>query len=205
MTVLGIAGCTALLLTGFGIKDSLSDLLDIQYGEITHYDTTLVLNDDVNKDDVINSLTDNNLTDYIETNISSFTFKADAKNLDFTLIAFMSDNNINDFVTLKSLDGDDLNLSDNGVIITEKMAQALDVKVGENISIRNSDNELYIVRVSGICENYIGNYLYMNSNYYEEIFNDDNFNSFLVNLSDNVDREELSNSLLETGYFGAIQ
>ena len=205
MTVLGIAGCTALLLTGFGIKDSLSDLLDIQYGEITHYDTTLVLNDDVNKDDVINSLTDNNLTDYIETNISSFTFKADAKNLDFTLVAFMSDNNINDYVTLKSLDGDDLNLSDNGVIITEKMAQALDVKVGENISIRNSDNELYIVRVSGICENYIGNYLYMNSNYYEEIFNDDNFNSFLVNLSDNVDREELSNSLLETGYFGAIQ
>lgn len=205
MTVLGIAGCTALLLTGFGIKDSLSDLLDIQYGEITHYDTTLVLNDDVNKDDVINSLTDNNLTDYIETNISSFTFKADAKNLDFTLVAFMSDNNINDFVTLKSLDGDDLNLSDNGVIITEKMSQALDVKVGENISIRNSDNELYIVRVSGICENYIGNYLYMNSNYYEEIFNDDNFNSFLVNLSDNVDREELSNSLLETGYFGAIQ
>ena len=205
MTVLGIAGCTALLLTGFGIKDSLSDLLDIQYGEITHYDTTLVLNDDVNKDDVINSLTDNNLTNYIETNISSFTFKADAKNLDFTLIAFMSDNNINDFVTLKSLDGDDLNLSDNGVIITEKMAQALDVKVGENISIRNSDNELYIVRVSGICENYIGNYLYMNSNYYEEIFNDSDYNSFLVNLSDNVDREELSNSLLETDYFGAIQ
>ena len=205
MTVLGIAGCTALLLTGFGIKDSLSDLLDIQYGEITHYDTTLVLNDDVNKDDVINSLTDNNLTDYIETNISSFTFKADAKNLDFTLIAFMSDNNINDYVTLKSLDGTDLTLNDSGVIITEKMAELLNVKVGENISIRNSDNELYIVRVSSICENYIGNYLYMNSDYYEEIFNDSDYNSFLVNLSDNVDREELSNSLLETGYFGAIQ
>ena len=207
MTVLGIAGCTALLLTGFGIKDSLSDLLDIQYGEIQHYDTTLVLNDDFNKDEVINSLTDNNLTDYIETNISSFTFKdkADSKNLDFTLIAFMSNDNIDDFVTLKSLDGDDLSLSDEGVIITEKMAQAIDAKVGENISIRNSDNELYIVRVAGICENYIGNYLYMNSNYYEEIFGDNDYNSFLVNLPLNVDREVLSNNLLDTGYFGTIQ
>ena len=62
MTVLGIAGCTALLLTGFGIKDSLSDLLDIQYGEITHYDATFVLNDDVNEDDVTKSLSDNDIT-----------------------------------------------------------------------------------------------------------------------------------------------
>ncbi len=205
MTVLGIAGCTALLLTGFGIKDSLSDLIDIQYGEITHYDATLVLNDDVNKDDVIKSLNDNNITNYINTNISSFTFKANNKNLDFTLIAFMSDEKIKDYVTLKSPDGSDLNLSDDGVIITEKMADLLDAKVGENISIRNSDNELFIVKVKGICENYISNFMYMNSTYYEEIFNDDEFNSYLVNLKDSTNEEKLSNNLLDTGYFGAIQ
>ena len=205
MTVLGIAGCTALLLTGFGIKDSLSDLLDIQYGEIQHYDATLVLNDDVNKDDVTKSLSNNNLTDYTTTNISSFTFKANNKNLDFTLIAFMSNDKINDYVTLKSLDGNTLNLSDDGVIITEKMAELLDAKVGENISIRNSDNELFIVKVSGITENYISNFMYMNSTYYEEIFNDDEFNSYLVNLDDSINKEKLSNNLLDTGYFGAIQ
>lgn len=205
MTVLGIAGCTALLLTGFGIKDSLSDLLDIQYGEIQHYDATLVLNDDVNKDDVTKSLSLNNLTDYTPTNISSFTFKANNKNLDFTLIAFMSNDKINDYVTLKSLDGNTLNLSDDGVIITEKMAELLDAKVGENISIRNSDNELFIVKVSGITENYISNFMYMNSTYYEEIFNDEEFNSYLVNLDDSINKEKLSNNLLDTGYFGAIQ
>ena len=112
MTVLGIAGCTALLLTGFGIRDSLSDLLDIQYGEITHYDATLVLNDDVNEDDVTKALSDNDITNYINTNISSFTFKANNKNLDFTLIAFMSDEKIKDYVTLKSPDGSNLNLTD---------------------------------------------------------------------------------------------
>lgn len=205
MTVLGIAGCTALLLTGFGIKDSLSDLLDIQYGDIIHYDATFVLNDDVNKDDVTKSLSLNNLTDYITTNISSFTFKANNKNLDFTLIAFMSNDKINDYVTLKSLDGSTLNLSDDGVIITEKMAELLDAKVGENISIRNSDNELFIVKVSGITENYISNFMYMNSTYYEEIFNDDEFNSYLVNLDYSINKEKLSNNLLDTGYFGAIQ
>lgn len=205
MTVLGISGCTALLLTGFGIKDSLSDLLDIQFNDITHYDATLVLNDDVNLDDVNKSLTDNNLTNYINTNISSFTFKADNKNLDFTLIAFMNDEKINDYVTLKSVDGKDLNLSDDGVIITEKMASLLDAEVGKNISIRNSDNELFVVKVSGICQNYISNYLYMNSTYYEEIFGDNNYNSFLVNLDDSTDTEKLSNNLLDTDYFGAIQ
>lgn len=205
MTVLGISGCTALLLTGFGIKDSLSDLLDIQFNDITHYDATLVLNDDVNKDDVTKSLTDNDLTNYINTNISSFTFKANNKNLDFTLIAFMDDDSVNDFVTLKSLDGEDLTLSDDGVIITEKMASLLNAEVGKNISIRNSDNRLFVVKVSGICENYISNYLYMNSTYYEEIFEDNNYNSFLVNLDESTDKEELSNNLLDTGYFGAIQ
>ena len=205
MTVLGIAGCTALLLTGFGIKDSLSDLLDIQYGEIQHYDATLVLNDDVDKDDVTKSLSLNNLTNYTTTNIASFTFKANNKNLDFTLIAFMNEDNINDYVTLKSLDGSDLNLSDDGVIITEKMAQVLDAEVGKNISIRNSDNELFIVKVSGICENYISNFMYMNSTYYEEIFDDTEYNSYLVNLDDSINKEKLSNNLLDTGYFGAIQ
>ncbi len=205
MTVLGIAGCTALLLTGFGIKDSLSDLLDIQYGEIQHYDATLVLNDDVNKDDVTKSLSNNNLTNYITTNISSFTFKANNKNLDFTLIAFMSNDKINDYVTLKSLDGSTLNLSDDGVIITEKMAELLDAEVGKNISIRNSDNELFIVKVSGITENYISNFMYMNSTYYEEIFDDTEYNSYLVNLDDSINKEKLSNNLLDTGYFGAIQ
>ncbi len=205
MTVLGIAGCTALLLTGFGIKDSLSDLLDIQYGEITHYDATLVLNDDVNEDDVTKALSDNNITNYINTNISSYTFKANNKNLDFTLIAFMSDEKINDYVTLKSVDGSNLNLSDDGVIITEKMADLLNAKVGENISIRNSDNELFIVKVSGICENYISNFMYMNSTYYEGIFNDEESNSYLINLKDSTNEEKLSNNLLDTGYFGAIQ
>lgn len=205
MTVLGIAGCTALLLTGFGIKDSLSDLLDIQYGEIQHYDATLVLNDDVDKDDVTKSLSLNNLTNYTTTNIASFTFKANNKNLDFTLIAFMNEDNINDYVTLKSLDGSDLNLSDDGVIITEKMAELLDAEVGKNISIRNSDNELFIVKVSEICENYISNFMYMNSTYYEEIFDDTEYNSYLLNLDDSINKEKLSNNLLDTGYFGAIQ
>ena len=205
MTVLGIAGCTALLLTGFGIKDSLSDLLDIQYGEIQHYDATLVLNDDVDKDDVTKSLSLNNLTNYTTTNIASFTFKANNKNLDFTLIAFMNEDNINDYVTLKFLDGSDLNLSDDGVIITEKMAELLDAEVGKNISIRNSDNELFIVKVSGITENYISNFMYMNSTYYEEIFDDTEYNSYLLNLDDSINKEKLSNNLLDTGYFGAIQ
>lgn len=206
MTVLGIAGCTALLLTGFGIKDSLSSLINTQFNKIQHYDATLVLNDkDYNEDELLDTLNTNNITKYIKTNISSYTFKAGSKNLDFTLIAFLDNKSINDYVSLKTLDNKNITLSDDGVIITEKMASLLDAKVGENISIRNTDNELFIVKVSGICQNYVSNYMYMNEAYYEKIFNDNNYNSFLVNLRDNTNKKELSNNLVKTNYFATIQ
>lgn len=205
MTVLGIAGCTALLLTGFGIRDSLKDLIAIQYEQIQHYDATFVLSNKEKQEDALLALKENGIEDYRKTNISSFTFKAGNKNLDFTLIAFLDSQDLDDFVTLRSLSQESLSLSDKGVIITSKMAEMLHASVGENISIRNSDNELYIVRVAGICENYISNYLYMNEAYYQEIFQDDSYNSFLVNLKEDTNQEELSNHLLETDAFSTIQ
>ena len=117
----------------------------------------------------------------------------------------MDDNTYDEYLTLNDLHGNPITLSDKGVVITEKMAELLDVSLGENISIRNSDNELFIVRVTGICENYIGNYLYMNKAYYEAIFSDSDYNSFIINLSNDISREELSNNLLETNYFATIQ
>lgn len=205
MTVLGIAGCTALLLTGFGIRDSLKDLIAIQYEQIQHYDATFVLSNKEKQKDALLALKENGIEDYRKTNISSFTFKAGNKNLDFTLIAFLDSQDLDDFVTLRSLSQESLSLSDKGVIITSKMAEMLHASVGENISIRNSDNELYIVRVAGICENYISNYLYMNEAYYQEIFQDDSYNSFLVNLKEDTNQEELSNHLLKTDAFSTIQ
>lgn len=205
MTVLGIAGCTALLLTGFGIRDSLKDLIAIQYEQIQHYDATFVLSNKEKQEDALLALKENGIEDYRKTNISSFTFKAGNKNLDFTLIAFLDSQDLDDFVTLRSLSQESLSLSDKGVIITSKMAEMLHASVGENISIRNSDNELYIVRVAGICENYISNYLYMNEAYYQEIFQDDSYNSFLVNLKEDTNQEELSNHLLKTDAFSTIQ
>lgn len=205
MTVLGIAGCTALLLTGFGIRDSLKDLIAIQYEQIQHYDATFVLSNKEKQEDALLALKENGIEDYRKTNISSFTFKAGNKNLDFTLIAFLDSQDLDDFVTLRSLSQESLSLSDKGVIITSKMAEMLHASVGENVSIRNSDNELYIVRVAGICENYISNYLYMNEAYYQEIFQDDSYNSFLVNLKEDTNQEELSNHLLETDAFSTIQ
>ena len=205
MTVLGIAGCTALLLTGFGIRDSLKDLIAIQYEQIQHYDATFVLSNKEKQEDALLALKENGIEDYRKTNISSFTFKAGNKNLDFTLIAFLDSQDLDDFVTLRSLSQESLSLSDKGVIITSKMAEMLHASVGENVSIRNSDNELYIVRVAGICENYISNYLYMNEAYYQEIFQDDSYNSFLVNLKEDTNQEELSNHLLKTDAFSTIQ
>ncbi len=203
MTVLGISGCTALLLTGFGIKDSLSDLIDIEYTDIIHYDGIFMLNDvNTNVDTILNN---ENIKEFTKTNVASFTFKSDNKNLDFSLISFLNSSVSENFITLKDLEGNILSIPDNGVIITEKMAELLNAKVGENISIRNSNNELFVVKISSICENYIGNYLFMNSTYYKEIFNNTDYNSYLVTINNDVNLDNLGANLLETDYFATIQ
>ena len=208
MTVIGIAGCTALLLTGFGIRDSLNQIMEKQFDEIQLYDAMFLLNEEIAPDQAneYDNLLTGEVKEFIKSNVSSYTFKADNKNLDFTLISFMEDEkDINDYVVLKDLEGNPLSLSDNGAIITEKMAENLNAKVGSNIEVRNSDNELFIIHVVGICENYINNYLYMNETYYEEVFGNTNYNAYLANLNSNKDQEELANHLLENGNFTTIQ
>ncbi len=207
MTVIGIAGCTALLLTGFGIKDSLNDLMQKQFEEIQLYDATILLNEkeEIDQETITKFFDQQNITDYLATHIESFTFKAQNKNLSFSLVAVIDDKPMDDFIVLNDLNGNALELSDNGVIITQKMAEMLDVKIGENIAIRNTDNELYFVNVAAICENYINNYLYMNETYYHKIFTDTSYNSYLVNLDSNIDKETLATQVMNQNTFSMIQ
>ena len=202
MTILGISGCTALLLTGFGIRDSVSSLVSIQYDKIHVYDTMLILNDEQKtiNEEINNALNDNNINNLLYAHMENYTFNADNKNIDTYLLAFDDLSLVDNYIKINDLNGNKIELSDNGVIITSKMAELLDAEVGKSISIRNSENELFVLKVEGICENYVNSYIYMSSNYYNKIFNEISYNTIITNVD-----ESLATTLMDTGYFSNIQ
>ena len=200
MTLIGISGCTALLLTGFGIKDSISEIVEIQYGEIETYDALAVLDNPVTeKSSEINEfLSQNSISNPLYAYMETLTFAANNKNIDVYSLAFAT-NSIDKYFNLKDLDGNNLELNDEGAIITEKIAKILNVNIGDTITLRDNNNEIYVIKISGISKNYINNYVYMNTNYYNLVFGDISYNTIIANIGNKGD------TLMASDYFSNIQ
>ena len=200
MTLIGISGCTALLLTGFGIKDSISEIVEIQYGEIEKYDALAVLDNPVTEEssEINEFLNQNSISNPLYAHMETLTFAANNKNIDVYSLAFAA-NSIDKYFNLKDLDGNNLELNDEGAIITEKIAKILNVNIGDTITLRDNNNEIYVIKISGISKNYINNYVYMNTNYYNLVFGDISYNTIIANIGNKGD------TLMSSDYFSNIQ
>ena len=200
MTLIGISGCTALLLTGFGIKDSISEIVEIQYSEIETYDALAVLDNPVTEEssEINEFLSQNSISNPLYAHMETLTFAANNKNIDVYSLAFAT-NSIDKYFNLKDLDGNNLELNDEGAIITEKIAKILNVNIGDTITLRDNNNEIYVIKISGISKNYINNYVYMNTNYYNLVFGDISYNTIIANIGNKGD------TLMSSDYFSNIQ
>ena len=185
MTVLGIAGCTALILTGFGIKDSIEIIVTGQYGRIFKYDMSIVTDIDLSnkkinklKEDLSDSdeIKDFELFSYQNGNI-----KVNKTTKEISIVVPENLNKMDEFIHLQDRKSQKfIKLDDSGVVITEKMARDLNVKTGDNIDLINSNDKKSKVKIIGIAENYISHYIYMTPSYYEKVFNEDlNYNRLL--------------------------
>lgn len=177
MTVIGIAGCGALITAGFGIKDSVQSIIDNQYGQIIHYDNILVFNKNADSD-ARNNLSDKISSDeYYKSSLMDYAYTAEVKipgsaddySTEITVVndtsAYM------DYVTFRTRRSKKtIELDDSGVIISEKLAKDLNVKAGDNVLIHDEDNKQATVKVSGVMEMYINNYIFMTSEYYSQVF-----------------------------------
>lgn len=177
MTVIGIAGCGALITAGFGIKDSVQSIIDNQYGQIIHYDNILVFNKNADSD-ARNNLSDKISSDeYYKSSLMDYAYTAEVKipgsaddySTEITVVndtsAYM------DYVTFRTRRSKKtIELNDSGVIISEKLAKDLNVKEGDNVLIHDEDNKQATVKVSGVMEMYINNYIFMTSEYYSQVF-----------------------------------
>ncbi|GAA0863024.1 FtsX-like permease family protein [Paraclostridium tenue] len=204
MTIIGVAGCSALLVTGFGIKDSITSIVDNQYNNLMKYNLTLNYSKDVDKDiktDEINSISkDSRINDYL--NIKSKSFKAikNSNKKDVTIIVPENKENINKFISLKNrANSKTYQLNDNGVLINEKLAKLLNVKIGDLITLENEENKTFKVKVDGIVENYVGHYIYMSPKFYKKVFKENvKFNQILINIKNKkISEAELGKDMMK--------
>lgn len=203
-TVLGIAGCTSLILAGFGLKDSIKDVTDFQFNNIIKYDKLLMTNESINQIDIEKELlNDDKVENFTNVNTQNIKVLFNDEEQEVTMITPDDFNSISKSISLIDLKTNNIidNISDNSCIISEKTAKLLDIDVGDKISLLDNDNNKYDIKVSYIIKNYINQYLYINKNTYNNLFNNYKINSVLISLKDkDKNSKEFDKKYISNGY-----
>lgn len=204
MTILGIAGGTALILTGFGIQNSIGASGSRQYSEIAKYQAVVRLNGSNSSHAVKVLKQDKQYKSQtaIDANVGNVSAHGHIVD-DINIYAPSSKNQLKNFVKLISTDnGKNLSLKKSGVVLSEKMASQLKVKVGDTIRVKTTDNHTGTAKVTGITENFVGHYMYLSQSAYQKMFGARaKTNTLLVRLShqNQHQREKLANQLMKHG------
>ena len=173
MTVIGISGCTALLVTGFALHDSINDIVVKHFGELLHYDGSAIYNTDANPraaDEAEEILSAHG--DHMRIFQKIVTASANGKNVSVCIVVPSRPEKITEFVTLRDrISGKGYTLSDGDIYLDEKSTLLLKgIQAGDEIGIAVSDTDTRYVTITAGFENYPGHYIYMTENTYREIF-----------------------------------
>lgn len=213
MTVIGIAGCTALLLTGLGLSNAINDIIDKQFGEITKYNATVTLADDLSDDEQrrVDEVLDDGELVTAHTMVMRQNMLAsgrDEQDKRMELVVPEDPSSFDEFVALNTRVGHHpVELADDGLVLTEKMAGELGVRVGDAVTlteqdaIGNATSASYEATVTGIVENYVYHYAYLGPALFERLMGEapDYRTVLAVTASDPGLRTQLSNDLLAAG------
>ena len=209
MTVLGISGCTALLLTGYGIRDSVNVITDKQFADIFLYDGIVIV--DADRETDLNRLLaeSSEINTYTSALMEVVTVYQQQGNKGYEanlLVPEHEGNFINFFALQERVSGNPLPLTAEGAVVTEKLAQLLDVSSGDRLIYRDTDNRTYEFVVAGIAENYFGHHLFMSQEYFDAVtLREPRYNAgiFTLQSADNFDDRQFRESLLaEDGVVG---
>lgn len=198
ITLIGSAGCCFLILLGFALRDSIRMVGTKQYNDIVKYDNLIILNKSVDDFSSLKQDFSGLVEDELLLSQSSYKAVNDEDNLDLYVVVPENEELFYKYFLLNDKkNGSKLTFED-GIIITPKIAERFDVEVGEILTIESSDKEKFRIRVGGIVENYVSNYIYMTGDKYLEIFGEDV--SYNVVASKNVaSSDEVARKLLNTG------
>ena len=207
MTVIGVAGCTALLVTGFGISDSINGIMVKQYTDVSQYDLMTAVTDaaDTRSGPVYDYLFAGGSDGAVTSSLATMTEAAtqelpDGSTAEVYLMVPQDAAALNDYIDMhERTSRQPTPLGETGVVLTEKLAELLDVKAGDTVTLVNGDGVEGNFTVSGVCENYVSNYVYMSAATYADAFGQEpEWNNILSQLSDDSQqaRDAISTELL---------
>ena len=212
MTIIGIGGCLALMLTGLSLRSSITEMIPAQYSEngLFKADAQIFYTDIATRTQLTEGtekiLAIDNIKNGLVANFQIFTTDYDGKTANINLVAFYDDE-YKSYIELKDYkSGKIVKLDDDGVYISNKIAELEGLKKGDVIRVKNNQQQEYALVVKGIVTNYIEHYVYMSDEYYEKIFNSEPRNNMLmIKFEDkNCDELELAKKINESGIISQI-
>ena len=209
MTILGIAGCTGLLMMGFGIRDSLAGIGQKQYSEIIKYDLIAIDKNSLSSEQstkLNQKLSSSQVNKYLPVYFENVSKKIAGTNQDLSIIVPEKSSQISKYISLRNRSsGQKINLNSRGIVISEKLAKLLNLSIGDELSLVTKKKKKVKLPISNICEMYMGHYVLMNSNVYQKYFNKKvNSNAQLIELNNKKQTNSFANSLMKTGAVSAI-
>lgn len=198
MTLIGVAGCTSLMFTGFGLRDSITTIVEKQYSVLHKYDMQIFYSSDEesNISDIIKE--NKSISDYALVYEDSCEIVSDKKTTSVELIVPENTENFYSFLTLQTRKNKKpLLLDDNGVIITEKLSSIYDLSIGDSFSVRDSNGITVNLTITGITENYLLHYIYISPTLYNKHFSkESNSNEILCKTAKGTDEKQFAEKML---------
>ncbi|MBQ4346584.1 MAG: FtsX-like permease family protein [Oscillospiraceae bacterium] len=197
MTVIGISGCTALLLTGFGLYHAVSAIVDLQFEEVFRYDAMIAVSDDAVQQEQLAAVLeqDEQVTEYQFGLIRSATVYGEKAAYEINIAVPSQPESFDRFVLLRDRKTHEIyHIPADGAVINEKLAKLLGLSVGDTICPEQAEAAL---TVTAITENYAGNYIYCTPAAYTAMFGSYEPNILYMNEAAGTDESALAERLLK--------
>lgn len=190
MTLFGIAGCTSLLIAGFTIKDTVTELMYKQYGGVYQYDAIVVAEDN---DKLLEYVTDDTQVEsYLNLHISNVKIiNEEGKKENVQLMVLPEGSSFDGYVTHYDKQMQKIQIQDSDIYLTINATKILGIEKGESITIQTLELDTCNVELTEIVTNYLGNCVYMTQHTYEELFGEFEANAILVNMATEESQHEL--------------
>lgn len=174
MTLFGIGSCMALLVVGWGLRDSIMRIADIQYDSIQLYDGMLAFDTGAEPEEKEKLLQEIKQQEEIENAVQVYMKTVDVSSEEGIISGYLcvTDDgaSFEQLIRMYGEDGTEYHLGDTGIILTNQMAKNLGVSSGDTIKLKNGDSSGVTVRVDGVAENYIMHYIYMTKSCYKLLY-----------------------------------
>lgn len=207
MTIFGIAGCTSMIVTGFGLRDSIGDMVPLQFEKLWKYQAVVTFEEgvsDENRENYQAALAElEHFDKSLPISAETLTVSGNAQTTqDVSVYLPQETKDLGDFVLFNDRkSGEVYQLDDSGIIIDEKLAELFDVEVGDSITLRSADHEDFPAKVAAIGENYTGHFAYFSPAYYEEVFQKEpDYNSEFLLFDEELtkkEEQEISSTLMK--------